>query len=55
MKLVEAVRSNDVVVSFIKGGDHVLEEEEDFQRMWSSIVEVAEAYYEYDLTSPSSG
>lgn len=55
LKLVEALMSNDVVLSLVKGGDHVLEDDEDHKRMWDAICEVSDKYYEYDLTSPASG
>ena len=55
LDLVDAVVTDDVVVSFVKGGDHFLEEEEDFARMWHAVCDVSDKYYEYDLTSPGSG
>lgn len=55
LDLVDAVVSDDVVVSFVKGGDHFLEEEDDFARMWHAVSDVSDRYYEYDLTSPGSG
>lgn len=55
LKLVEALKSDDVVLSLVKYGDHVLEDEEDHKRMWDTICDVCDKYYEYDLTSPASG
>lgn len=55
LKLVDVLASTDVVASFVKGGDHVLEEEPDFRRLWRAVENVADCWYEYDLTSPSSG
>ena len=55
LDLVDKLASENCVVSFVKFGDHSLETEEDFQRMWSSVSELSDMYYEYDLTSPSSG
>lgn len=55
LQLVDKLDSDDVVVSFVKNGDHVLEEEGDFRRLWRAVLNVADAYYEYDLTSPMSG
>jgi pimeloyl-ACP methyl ester carboxylesterase len=55
LKLVDALASDDVVVSFIKGGDHVLDQPEDFVKMWNAVLEITSSFYEYDLTSPGSG
>lgn len=55
LKLVEALRSDDVILSFIKYGDHVLEGEDDYKRMWEAICDVSAKHFEYDLTSPGSG
>lgn len=55
IKLVEALKSDDVTLSFIKNGDHILEEETDLKRMWEAVCDVTDQYYEYDLTSPGSG
>ncbi len=55
LKLVEALKSDDVILSLIKYGDHVLESDDDFKRMWDAICDVSEKYFEYDLTSPGSG
>jgi pimeloyl-ACP methyl ester carboxylesterase len=55
LQLVDALHSDDVVVSFVKNGDHILEEEADFRRLWRAVVNVSDCYYEYDLTSPGSG
>lgn len=55
LDLAEKVTSEDCVVSFIKWGDHSLESERDFQRMWEAVCELTDSYFEYDLTSPSSG
>lgn len=55
LKLVDAVKSKDCIVSFIKLGDHFLEDESDMRRMWECVCELSSDYYEYDLTSPGSG
>lgn len=55
LQLAEKVASDNCVVSFVKFGDHSLETEEDFQRMWGAVRELSDMYYEYDLTSPTSG
>jgi pimeloyl-ACP methyl ester carboxylesterase len=55
LKLVDIIDSDDLVISFVKGADHIFEDERDFQRMWNAVVEVSESWYEYDLTSPGSG
>lgn len=55
LKFVDAVKSNDCVLSFIKLGDHSLEDESDMRRMWDYICELSSDYFEYDLTSPGSG
>lgn len=55
LKLVDVIRSDDVVLSFVKFGDHGLESDDDFGRMWDAVCDVSDKYYDYDLTSPSSG
>eukprot|EP00184_Porphyridium_aerugineum_P007085 CAMPEP_0184699910 /NCGR_PEP_ID=MMETSP0313-20130426/6399_1 /TAXON_ID=2792 /ORGANISM="Porphyridium aerugineum, Strain SAG 1380-2" /LENGTH=319 /DNA_ID=CAMNT_0027159103 /DNA_START=97 /DNA_END=1056 /DNA_ORIENTATION=- len=55
LRLVECIRSEDVIVTFVKYGDHTLETDEDFVRMWEAVSEVSDKYFEFDLTSPSSG
>lgn len=55
LKLVEALKSDDVELAFVKGGDHVLEGDQDFKRMWQAVCDVTSLHYEYDLTSPASG
>lgn len=55
LKLVKRIRSDDVVLQFIKYGDHMMETEDDLQRMWDAVQELAGKHYEYDLTSPGSG
>lgn len=55
LKLVNAIKSDDCVVSFVKLGDHFLEDESDMQRMWDAICELTDNYYEYDLRTPGSG
>ena len=55
LQLANVLRSQDVTVTFVKYGDHTLEEEEDFQRTNDLIAELSGKYFEYDLTSPQSG
>lgn len=55
LQLVDKLRSEDVVTQFIKYGDHGLEADDDLMRMWDAVCDVSEKYFEYDLTSPSSG
>lgn len=55
LKLVETVESDDCIVSFIKSGDHFLEDESDMRRLTEAICEIGDNFYEYDLTSPGSG
>lgn len=55
LKLVNVIKSDDCVVSFIKYGNHFLEDESDMQRMWDAICELTDNYYEYDLRTPGSG
>eukprot|EP00871_Galdieria_phlegrea_P005673 jgi/Galph1/6106/GphlegSOOS_G4665.1 len=55
LRLADRLRSQDIVISFVKSGGHSLETEEDFQRMISSVVELCKKTYVYDLTSPQSG
>ncbi|KAI0558416.1 Alpha/beta hydrolase [Gracilaria domingensis] len=55
LDLVDKIKSEDCVLSYIKYGDHNLEEEEDFVRMWDAVCELSEMHYEYDLTTTSSG
>lgn len=55
LRLADRLRSQDVVISFVKSGGHTLETEEDFQRMISSVVELCKKSFTYDLSSPQSG
>lgn len=55
VKLAERLQSEEVVVQFVKYADHAMDEEEDLKRLWDSVCELTDSYYEYDLTSPSSG
>lgn len=55
LKLVNALKSDDVVVSFIKFGDHFLEDETDMRRMWDAVCELCDSFYEFDLRTPGSG
>lgn len=55
LKLVDKIATEDCIVSFVKYGDHFLESEADFRRMWHYICEISDSYFEYDLTSPTSG
>ncbi len=55
LKLVEALKSDDVLLSFVKHGDHVMENPSDLKRMWEAVTDIVDNYYEYDLTSPASG
>lgn len=55
LRLVERLASDDVVVQFVKGGEHVMDSDEDLHRLWAAVCEVGDKYFEYDLTSPSSG
>ena len=47
--------SEDVVAQYVKFADHVMDSDEDLQRMWEAVCEVSDKYFEYDLTSPGSG
>lgn len=55
LRLMECLASDDVTVTFVKEGDHVLENDDDFKRMWEAVCDVSDKYFEYDLTSTSSG
>lgn len=55
LELVDKIKSEDCVLSYVKYGDHNLEEEEDFVRMWQAVCDVSEKFFEYDLTTTSSG
>lgn len=55
LKLVQRIPIDDVVLQFIKYGDHMMEGEQDLERMWDAVEELAGKYFEYDLTSPGSG
>lgn len=54
-KLVEALQSEDVVLSYVKDKGHVLEEAMDFVRLWRGVANVCDSFFEFDLTSPGSG
>lgn len=55
LQLLDRIRSSDVVAEMIKYADHALEDDDDMRRMWDAVCDVSDRYYEYDLTSPSSG
>jgi len=55
LKISDALTSDDVVVTYAKFGDHVLDDEEDFRRMTNDVKELCSKFYEYDLSSPTSG
>ncbi|PXF47575.1 Mycophenolic acid acyl-glucuronide esterase, mitochondrial [Gracilariopsis chorda] len=55
LELVDKIKSEDCVLSYVKYGDHNLEEEEDFTRMWGAVCDVSDKFFEYDLTTTSSG
>eukprot|EP00186_Timspurckia_oligopyrenoides_P003158 CAMPEP_0182444374 /NCGR_PEP_ID=MMETSP1172-20130603/2842_1 /TAXON_ID=708627 /ORGANISM="Timspurckia oligopyrenoides, Strain CCMP3278" /LENGTH=338 /DNA_ID=CAMNT_0024639913 /DNA_START=74 /DNA_END=1090 /DNA_ORIENTATION=+ len=53
--LVDKLQSKDVNVTFVKNGDHALELDDDFARMWYAVCDVSDRYFEFDLGSPASG
>ncbi|KAA8495606.1 Mycophenolic acid acyl-glucuronide esterase, mitochondrial [Porphyridium purpureum] len=55
LEIVEKIRSTDVNVTFVKYGDHALENDSDFKLMINAVKEVSDLYFEYDLRSPTSG
>lgn len=55
LKLADVLETEDCIVSFIKSGDHHLEDESDIRRLTDAICEISDNFYEYDLTSPGSG
>lgn len=55
LNLVNAIKSSDCLLTFIKHGDHFLEDEADMRRMWNAVCDVSDSFYEYDLTTPGSG
>lgn len=55
LRLVNSLKTNDCVMTFIKNGNHLLEEEQDMRRQWDAVCEISSSFYEYDLTSPGSG
>lgn len=55
LKICDVVASEDVVITYVKYGDHMLDEEEDFERMTADVADLCSKIYEFDLSSPSSG
>lgn len=43
------------VITYAKFGDHLLDDEEDFRRMTNDVKELCAKFYEFDLSSPTSG
>lgn len=55
LKISDALQSDDVVITYAKFGDHLLDDEEDFRRMTNDVKELCAKFYEFDLSSPTSG
>lgn len=55
LQLVDTLETDNCVVSLIKSGDHLLEDESNMKRMMNEICDISDNYYEFDLTSPASG
>ncbi|EKX37951.1 hypothetical protein GUITHDRAFT_115922 [Guillardia theta CCMP2712] len=55
LRISEAIKSDDVVVYYVKDGDHFLDQDEDISRMIDQVQEMCSKYFEFDLTSPGSG
>ena len=55
MALADAIMGTDVVVTLLKGAKHMMDTEQDFDRMWGAVEEVLDASSGFDLRSPASG
>mmetsp|Transcript_15660 Transcript_15660/g.35867 ORF Transcript_15660/g.35867 Transcript_15660/m.35867 type:complete len:255 (-) Transcript_15660:78-842(-) len=55
LRISEAIKNDDVVVYYVKDGDHFLDQDEDISRMIDQVQELCSKYFEFDLTSPGSG
>ncbi len=55
MALADAILGTDVVVTLLKGAKHMMDTEQDFDRMWGAVEEVLDASSGFDLRSPASG
>ena len=55
LRIAEIVKSDNVVVSVVKGAKHNLDREEDYSRMRAAVDGCFEDIVDYDLTSPGSG
>lgn len=55
LKISDALVSEDVVITYVKYGDHVLDEEEDFERMTADVSGLCSKIFDFDLSSPTSG
>mmetsp|Transcript_47839 Transcript_47839/g.119578 ORF Transcript_47839/g.119578 Transcript_47839/m.119578 type:complete len:332 (+) Transcript_47839:54-1049(+) len=55
LTLCDVLATDDVVVSYTKLGNHVLDDEEDMRLVASHLGDLASRYFEYDLKSPQSG
>lgn len=57
LRLVEALRTDDVKLSFLKRGTHFVDQEGEYNELRRAIEDAVDAAktYVYDLTSPGSG
>jgi len=55
LTLCDVLATEDVVVTYAKFGDHVLDEDDDTRLVTSHLADLASQYFEFDLKSPSSG
>ena len=57
IRIMEAVKTKDVMLTLVKGANHFMEREEDTTELIVSVESAVAAcqLLEYDLTSPGSG
>mmetsp|Transcript_8982 Transcript_8982/g.18107 ORF Transcript_8982/g.18107 Transcript_8982/m.18107 type:complete len:326 (-) Transcript_8982:292-1269(-) len=52
LKLLECLKSEDATITFVKHGDHVLENDDDFKRMWEAWLGLVRSNGEGICSSP---
>lgn len=51
LKVISLVKSDDASCTFVKNGDHTLENDDDFRRIWEAVSDVSSKFFEYDLST----
>ena len=51
LKVLNIVNTDDALCTFVKNGDHTLENDDDFKRIWEAVSDVSSKFFEYDLST----